>query len=184
MTVTTFLRGFKVPLPTLDAFLLANNINESEMICRGIPPLYSKDDQVTTLLRNKLGNKDAKTRIFIPSRTGFEDATSAYIAYDWIVVLVQRRLGRENFADNPPPGFEDLRREILSYANRAESLIDDAQYQNAVYVVITDEQTYVPHELKPRLLVRNWDPSSPHLRTSPLLFTQTPFRPQSPFSVY
>ncbi|KAH8777468.1 hypothetical protein F5883DRAFT_543526 [Diaporthe sp. PMI_573] len=120
------------------------------MICFGIPPLYNKDDQVTTLLRNKLGNGDDKTRIFVPSRIGFEFATSVYIAYDWTVVFAQRRLGSEHFADTPSPGFEDLRREILSYADGAESLADDTRYQNAVYVVITDEQTYIPPELRQR----------------------------------
>ncbi|KAH8769054.1 hypothetical protein F5883DRAFT_553391 [Diaporthe sp. PMI_573] len=151
MSVTTFLRGFKVPLPVLNAFLLANNVNESKMICFGIPPLYHKPDQVTTLLRNKLGNGDTKTRVFVPSRASFDFATSAYIAYDWTVVLAQRRLGPEDFANAPPPGFEDLRREILSYADGAESLAHDERYQNAVYIVITDEQGYIPPELRQQI---------------------------------
>lgn len=152
MSVTTFLRGFKVPLPVLNAFLLANNVNESKMICFGIPPLYNKDDQVTTLLRSKLG--DAKTRVFVPSRASFDYATSAYIAYDWTVVFTQRRLRPEDFTNTPPPGFEDLRKEVLSYADESESLAEDARYQNAAYIVITDEQTYIPPELRQQLLVR------------------------------
>ena len=65
MSVTTVLRGFKVPLPVLNAFLLANNINESEMLCAGIPPFYDEVDEVTTLLRNKVGSGDTKTRVFL-----------------------------------------------------------------------------------------------------------------------
>lgn len=156
MSVTTFLRGFKVPLPVLNAFLLAHNIDESELLCSGIPPLYNKPDEVTTLLRNKLGNRDNKTRVFIPLRTSFHFANSAYIAYDWKVAFAQRRLGPEDFADTPTPEFEELRKEILSYADTtAEPLADDVRYQNAVYIVITDEQTYYPPEFKPQFPVRN-----------------------------
>ncbi|KAJ0124312.1 hypothetical protein J7T55_005650 [Diaporthe amygdali] len=148
MSITTILRGFKVPLPVLNAFLLANNINESKVLCLGIPPFYDRVDEVTTLLRNKVGNGDTKTRVFVPSRMGFDFASSAYIAYDWTVVFAQRRLEPRDLADSPPPGFEELRREVLSYTDRAESLAEDARYKNAVYVVITDERTYIPPELR------------------------------------
>ena len=105
--ITTILRGFKVPLPILNAFLLANNINESEVLCRGIPPFYDYDsvDKVTMLLRNKVGNGDTKTQIFVPSRMGFNFAPSAYIAYNWTVVFAQRRLGPTDLDDSPPPGL-------------------------------------------------------------------------------
>lgn len=157
MSVTTVLRGFKVPLPVLNTFLLANNINESKMLCLGIPPFYDEVDRLTRLLRNKAGNGDTKTRVFVSSRTsmGYYLASSAYIAYDWTMVFAQRRFSPGDLADVPPPGFEELRREILSYADGAESLADDKRYQNAVYVVITDERTYIPLELAERGLVRN-----------------------------
>ncbi|KAJ4405305.1 hypothetical protein N0V82_010339 [Gnomoniopsis sp. IMI 355080] len=154
MGMTTILRGFKVPLPILNAFLLANNINESEVLCRGIPPFYDYDsvDNVTTLLRNKVGDGDTKTRIFVPSRMGFHFASSAYIAYDWTVVFAQRRLSPTELDDSPPPGFEELRKEVLSYASDGnESLADNARYQNAVFVVITDERVYNPPEIRQRV---------------------------------
>lgn len=103
MSVVTVLRGFKVPLPALDAFLLANNINESEVLCSGFPPFCDEDDdQVTTLLRNKLGNGDAKTRVFVPARMSYKRATSGYIAYDWKVVFAQRRFDAGDLAEHPP----------------------------------------------------------------------------------
>jgi hypothetical protein len=175
MSTTTFLRGFKVPLPILNAFLLAHNINESELLCAGIPPRYNKpNDEVTTLLRNKLGNRDNKTRVFVPLRTSFSLANSAYIAYDWKIAFAQRRLGPEDFADTPSPEFEDLRKEILSYADTAKPLADDARYQNAVYIVITEEQTYFPPEFKPQFPVRNWA-SSLQPRKLRLFFLFNPF---------
>lgn len=163
MSVTTVLRGFKVPLPVLNTFLLANNINESKMLCFGIPPFYNKADRVTTLLRNKVGNGDTKTRAFVSLRTsmGYDLASTAYIAYDWTMVFAQRKFGPGDLADVPPPGFEELRREILSHAEGTESLADDERYQNAVYVVITDEQVYTPPELVARGLVRNQEFSIP-----------------------
>lgn len=157
MSITTVLRGFKVLLPILNTFLLANNINKSRMLCLGILLFYDEVDRVTTLLRNNVGNRDTKTRVFISSRisVGYYLASSAYIAYEWTMVFAQRSFGPEDLADTPPPGFEGLRREILSYADRAESLPDDERYQNAVYVVITDERVYIPPELAERGLVRN-----------------------------
>ncbi|KAK2609875.1 hypothetical protein N8I77_003350 [Diaporthe amygdali] len=144
-----------VPLLVLDAFLLANNINESEVLCSGFPPFYDEDsDQVTTLLRNKVGSGDAKTRVFVPARMSYKRATSGYIAYDWTVVFAQRRFDAGDLAEHPPVGFEELRKEVLSYANAsdgAESLADDPRYQNALYVVITDERTYIPPEMLQRM---------------------------------
>jgi len=145
MSVTTVLRGFRVPLPVLDAFLLANNIWESEALCAGIPPFYDQVDQVTTLLRNKVGGGVTKTRVFVPYRMSFDRASTAYIAYDWVVVWSQRRVGAEDLAATPPLGFEELRREVLSHADAAAA--GDAAYQNALYVVITDERTYIPPAL-------------------------------------
>lgn len=174
MSVTTVLRGFKVPLPVLDAFLLANNINETKTLCFGIPPFHDEVDQVTTLLRNKVGGGDTKTRVFVSSRMSFDYATSAYIAYDWTVVFAQRRFGPGELTDAPPPGFEELRREVLSYAGgdgAGSSLGGDARYQNAVYVVITDERVFTPPELRERGPVCNLGLFKPQLKTHPVLFT-------------
>jgi hypothetical protein len=103
MTVVTVLHGFKVPLPVLDAFLLANNIYESECLCAGYPPFYDEeDDEVTTLLRNKVGSGDAKTRVFLPTLEGYKRPTCCYIAYDWTIVYAQRRFDVEDLAERPP----------------------------------------------------------------------------------
>lgn len=103
MFVVTVLRGFKVPLAVLDAFLLANDVYESECLCSGIPPFYDEDDdQVTTLLRKKVGSGDTKTRVFVPAREGYSQATSGYIAYDWKIVFAQRRFDDGDLAEHPP----------------------------------------------------------------------------------
>ncbi|KAG8162746.1 hypothetical protein KVR01_007224 [Diaporthe batatas] len=123
MDVVTVLRGFKVPFPVLDAFLLANNINESELLCSGIPPFYDEDnDQVTTLLRNKVGSGDTKTRIFVAARMGYRNAVSCYIAYDWKTVFAQRRFDDVDLARHPPVGFEELRKEVLSYVTAGDGV--------------------------------------------------------------
>jgi hypothetical protein len=78
MSITTFIRGFKVSFPVLNAFLLAYNINKSELLCVGIPPRYNKpNNEVTTLLQNKLGNRDNKTRVFVPLQTSYSLTNSA-----------------------------------------------------------------------------------------------------------
>lgn len=156
MTLTTILRGFKVPLHVLDAFLIANGIrSETERLCAGFPPLYNDHkgpDALTQLLRSKAGDAN-KTQLFIPYKMGFDLASHAYIAYDWIMIFAQRRIKADELSEIPPPGFEELRREILSYAGPEHLLVDDNVYQNALYIVSTDERTYVPQELRERELV-------------------------------
>lgn len=152
MPLITILRGFKVPLPVLDSFLLAHGIYETEDLCSGIPPSHTGEpDAVTTLLRNKVGNGDTKTRVFVPYKMSFDHASHAYIAYDWIMVFAQRKIKPDELSDTPPAGFEAMRREILSHS---EGLVDDAACQNGLYVVVTDEASYVPPAVKERQTVR------------------------------
>ncbi|ROW00395.1 hypothetical protein VMCG_07335 [Cytospora schulzeri] len=151
---TTILRGFKVPFPVLDAFLKAHDIHESEGLCAGFAPFYDQyPDTVTTLLRNKVGGGDKKTQVFVPYRKSYDFASCGYIAYDWIMVFAQRNIKPGELADTPPVGFEELRREILSYCKGNEPLIDDPRYQNGLYVVITDERPFFPRELVERNMV-------------------------------
>lgn len=66
MILSTMLRGFKVPLKVLDAFLTDNGIpEEHEALCMGALPFFRDDsDKVTALLRYIAG--DTKTRLFVP----------------------------------------------------------------------------------------------------------------------
>lgn len=155
MSTTIILRGFKVPFKVLDGFLLAHNIWETEGLCSGIAPFYNKDpDKTSTLLRNKVGNGDTKTRVFVPYKMSLDHASHGYVAYDWIMVFAQRRIKPSELSEIPPEGFEDLRREILSYSPETnDSLVDNPEYQNGLWVVITDERVYVPPELRQRMLV-------------------------------
>lgn len=67
--------------------------------------------------------------------------------------------------------------EVLSYAG--EDVSQDAKYQNAVYVVITDERSYNPPVTRNRINVfLNLLKDPPYF-----LFSQPPFRPKRPFSV-
>lgn len=142
MVVITLLRGFKVPVEILDAFLTANGIpEEHEMLGSGIPPFYDTDsDKVTTLLRQKSQNN--KTRVFMPYRQPFDRALTAYIAYDWIWVFAQRRIKSEEVTSTCSAAFEELRKEILSYDT--PGTVDDDEFQNDVFIIVTDEQSYAP----------------------------------------
>lgn len=121
------LRGFKVPLHLLDAFLTANGIpEEHERLCTGVPPFYDEDsDRVTTLLRQKAG--DAKTRLFMPYKQDFSLSFTAYIAYDWIMAFAQRKIKPDELSQTPSAAFEDLRRELLSHSKGAGN---DEEFQN------------------------------------------------------
>lgn len=118
MPVITVLRGFKVSIPTLDAFLHANGLDETY----GISPFYHEqpDDPVSQLFHSKLGVDDPekKTRLIIPHRRNMDYSTVAYVAYTWIMVFAHRELPPDDDWNDVPAGFEDLRRDILEFAGR------------------------------------------------------------------
>jgi hypothetical protein len=120
MGSTTILRGFKVSVAVLDAFLAANGIDETY----GIPPFYKNHpdkDPISALLFTKItkaggtANKN-KFRIMIPSREGHDRSTVAYVTYSWVTIYAHRELRLdEDLPMEVPTGFEELRREILSF---------------------------------------------------------------------
>ncbi|KAH7144343.1 hypothetical protein B0J13DRAFT_595814 [Dactylonectria estremocensis] len=118
----TMLRGFKISVTALDAFLQANGVDETY----GTPPMLRKhpdDDPISALLYTKItaasgtGSKHG-FRVLIPSREGHNASTVAYVAYSWITIYAHRelRLG-EDLSSEVPTGFEELRKEILSYCD-------------------------------------------------------------------
>jgi hypothetical protein len=141
MGVTTVLRGLRVPVAALDGFLKANGL----MPTFGDPLIYSPPelDPASKLIRTKLGddNVDSRTRLLIPSRRGQSSSDVAYIAYDWIAVLAQRQLNlAEELLDWPPPGFAELRDEIMRFAD--DGGFGSGQYKvedlSGLFVIIDD----------------------------------------------
>jgi hypothetical protein len=70
MGSTTILRGFKVSVAVLDAFLAANGVDETN----GTPPLYKHhpdEDLISEITKaGGTANKN-KFRVIIPSREGY-----------------------------------------------------------------------------------------------------------------
>ena len=80
MPFFTMLRGFQVPISILDAFLVANGLDETF----GDPPMDYKDP-VSDFLREKTGH--SKTPFFIPYKMGFNNSELGYIAYDRVMTF-------------------------------------------------------------------------------------------------
>ena len=86
-SLTTVVRGFRVPMATLDRFLEANGTNG----IYGYAPLYHSElDSASELFRSKVSSNsnsdDNKTRLFVPYRMGQGRSSFAYVAYDWLFV--------------------------------------------------------------------------------------------------
>ncbi|KAH6839574.1 hypothetical protein B0I37DRAFT_386757 [Chaetomium sp. MPI-CAGE-AT-0009] len=158
MGVTTILRGFKIPIAILDRFLEANSV----VATYGYPPFYDQPelDAGSIFLRAKVDAVagQTKTRIFVPRKEGQIASTYAYVAYAWVMAYAQRQLDLpEDLPDRAPPGFADLRREILSYANdgQEETLqvkrLEEEQKDPtaALFIVVADTREY-PLGLYPR----------------------------------
>ncbi|KAK4137288.1 hypothetical protein BT67DRAFT_431634 [Trichocladium antarcticum] len=121
---TTLLYGFKVSVATLDAFLVANNGDETF----GNTPLGEHpDNNVSKLLLAKVARFDDKAdknkfRVVMPAIHPSDIATTAYITYSWVDVsatpdAMDREVKLEHDLPEPPKGFEELRAEILAFGD-------------------------------------------------------------------
>ncbi len=145
MGSTTIIRGFKVSVATLDAFLTANDVDETD----GTPPFYQHhpdNDNISKLLLAKISQHDSdadknKFRVLIPSIEGRGRCKTAYVAYAWAAVMAHREIEMdEDLPTEVPKGFMELREEILGYGKdiRDEGKIaDDGKL--GLYVVVTYE---------------------------------------------
>jgi hypothetical protein len=147
---TTLLYGFKVSVVTLDAFLAANNGDETF----GNTPYGEHPDNnpVSKLLLAKVARFDDKAdknkfRVVMPAFHPSDIATTAYVTYSWVEVsarpdAVHREVKLEqDLAAEPPKGFEELRAEILAFGDQvaAEKKVAD-EGKMGLYLVFTYSQ--------------------------------------------
>lgn len=164
---TTLLRGFKVSISILDAFLAANRVPETF----GTPPFYRDhpdNDSISKLLYSRITEAEAegttdkdRFRVVIPSRAPYNASRVAYVTYAWATVYAHMEVDLEN--DLPavlPEGFEDLRQEILSHGDGVGGVQDSDKIPDegklGVYMVYTFEirGSFTPIELLDRKKVR------------------------------
>lgn len=153
MPAVTVLRGFQVSVSTLDAFLVSNGLSETD----GIPPYYPDHpdkDHISKLLFSKMGETGDKNnyRVIIPQRISKSEADTAYITYCWFMVFAQREL-RDG----------GLRDEILSFSETPNNQVDGRM---GLYTVFTEENDYMPEEIRQRNLIVRLALLLPYLRVS------------------
>lgn len=159
MPAITVLRGFKVSVSTLDAFLVANKARATD----GDPVHYPHHiDQVFNLLFTKMGNSGDNNnyRIIIPQRVGYSPADTAYITYSLFMVYAQRELRDSDLPSEAPSAFESLRREVLSFSNTPN---DDTDGQMGLYVVFTEEENFKPEFIRQRNSIVSANATTNHL---------------------
>lgn len=152
MVAVTLLRGLKVSVSTLDAFLVANRVDETY----GAPPFtedHPEKDAISALLHSKLGTEadpQRMTRVIIPQRRGMNRSTIAYVAYTWVMVFAHRQIELDiDLPADAPETFEALCREILGYSRDGAEFVS-GEGMVGLFLVNTDEGTYVPETLKKR----------------------------------
>ncbi|KAK3996580.1 hypothetical protein QBC44DRAFT_317177 [Cladorrhinum sp. PSN332] len=144
---TTILRGFKVSVAALDLFLEANGVNRTY----ATPPFANEhpDGAVSQLLFQKVAahNPDADKngfRVLIPTLEAMADSKTAYVSYVWTVVKAHRELKiEEDLPADIPKGFEELRREILSFGkdvSEGDKITDEGK--TGLYLVVNDDTVY------------------------------------------
>lgn len=150
MVAVTLLRGLKVFISTLDAFLAANGVDETY----GAPPFtedHPEKDAISALLHAKLGtdaDPQRMARVIIPQRKGMNRSTVAYVAYTWVMVFAHRQIQLDtDLPADAPATFEALCREILGYSReRAEFVSGEGTV--GMFLVNTDEGKYVPEGMR------------------------------------
>jgi hypothetical protein len=152
MVAVTLLRGFRVSVSTLDAFLAANGVDET---C-GAPPFtedHPDNDAISVLLHSKLGSEadpQKMTRVIIPQRKDMNRSTVAYVAYAWVMAYAHREIDPDtDLPPHPPAAFETLRKEILGFGDKSTEA-PASEGKNGLFLVTTDEGSFVPEELKKR----------------------------------
>jgi len=145
MGSTTLIRGFKVSVATFDAFLGANNVDETY----GTPPFYKRHpdkDPISKLLFAKISQYDSdadknKFRVLIPAIEGVGPSKTAYVACAWAAVRAHREINMDkDLPAGVPKGFEELRQEILGYGKDigdGDKIADEGKL--GIYMVVTYE---------------------------------------------
>lgn len=162
MGSTTLLRGFKVSISTLDAFLDANGVDETY----GTPPFYKDHpdkDEISKIFYAKIaqagGTADKnRFRVMIPLIEGHGKSTVAYVTYAWVTVYAHREVLLDEDLPTAVPGrFEELRREILSFGQKLDDrdkIADEGKV--GLFLVHTYEirGLYIPLEMREWAKVR------------------------------
>lgn len=160
MGMTTVLRGFKVNVSTLDAFLCANGVFDTH----GTPPFFQDHpdkDPISILLFEKVQKLNSHAdklnfRVVLPSLQSHNNAAVAYVTYAWIPMSAHREVKLEDeLPVTPPEGFEELRREILAHGKGSEDGGEE-EGKMGLYVVYTYgiRGLYTPNEYLERQKVR------------------------------
>lgn len=139
----TVLRGLKVRVSTIDAFLRANGkphgTDGSSFV-----PFYNSEtpDEISALLRAKAGSDDIL--YVVPSVESHDRSSHVYVAYSYLHVYAQRCITANDPADKIPQGFEKPREEILKFGGDGEEGLV------GLFVVYTNRPGPNPPELKAR----------------------------------
>ena len=158
MGMTTVLRGLKVSVNTLDAFLSANGLSETY----GVPPFFQDHpdkDSISILLHDKIRqvNSSAKRenfRVVMPHLEGHNSAVIAYVTYAWVPIWAHRELRlEEDLPHLPSDGFDKLKEEILSHSDmESNESLSLGEGEMGLFVVYTNgiRGLYTPQEYKDR----------------------------------
>lgn len=140
----TVLRGLKVRVSTMDAFLIANGkphgTDGSSFV-----PFYDGDkpDEISALLRAKAGSDEIL--YVVPSVEGHDRSSHVYVACSYLHVYAQRCITANEPADRIPEGFRKLLEEILKFGGH------DEEGLVGLFVIYTEERSGPdPPELEER----------------------------------
>lgn len=140
----TVLRGLKVRVSTMDAFLIANGKRHGTDSSSGFVPFYDSGtpDRITALLRSKAGSDEIL--YLVPSVEGHDRSSHVYVAYSYFHVYAQRCITTDDPPDKIPEGFEKLREEILQFGG------DDEEGLVGLFLVYTERPGPDPPEIQER----------------------------------
>lgn len=152
--LVTALRGFKIRTATLDKYLIDRG-KPAGTNSATIPPYYDYDtngnatDEISEVLR---ASSSISSVLFVmPSVEGHDRSSWAYVTYSCAHIYAQRHITPQDPDEQVPPGFEELRQDVLKYSSRSE----EDEGLMGLFVVITEARPGpTPSELRERGQVR------------------------------
>ena len=137
--LVAMVKGFKVDVEVLDAFLDENGLWETF----GTRPLPEQAEEITQLFKAKGVQGDVK--VFVPHQIGYNNPNYMLVCFDWMLVYAIREFDSGSLQKNMPPGLKEIKTMLKADSNEVRT-----------WVIFNDEEwPWTPELIVQRHTVRS-----------------------------
>ena len=141
----TALRGFKIPITALSAFLAAHS---AKLNFGGFIAPHERK-ALADFFKSILGEQ-VEAQVFIPQREGYSTSSIAYVAYTWVHIFVQREVHPQDLLEEAPIKFQQMRIDMMELSDTQLDMQDPAFGKISQYIVFAGNDRWTPPILSER----------------------------------